>query len=680
MKTLRLTGVLLLAFLAIGFASCNKDNNGNNTNDEIIEYQGEYPDPENIEYVEDGVTYEIEAIPGQIVISTDEDYNTVINAVNAHGGKIIEQYPQYGLYTVEVIVGNENAFMVAMNDLNISAELNFIEYPKERYDYFVFDDYADANGIQHGRKISNILSECQNDAVINEVNNVIKLIIPLNYTNFLLWNKLLSQDVVLVNWSHGYGGQSADWQNMSPEEKSSYKTGWKKAVARKLDQIIRLKKKNPNIDIVFAHAAGNERCPEISQMINDLKSNPKYKTVLEENMIFVSDYSIYANTSSVHGDFCYIKEHPYYSPNGGTTSFATPQALCYINQVIKGTVGEDGKNITAVQALAAVKAAIRLNSNGELDVDEALAMARIMYSPMANEIVVTPNELTFEAISSGYQVVNVVVNSNNPLSWAAICNESWVHLSVTSGTNNTDIQVSVDNNILASSRNAEISFSTETGTVRTVSINQKQGSGGGGINDDWVDLGLPSGTIWATRNVGATTPGGYGSYFAWGETAPKTRYYWDTYKYGYLNNEGYGRFTKYVVDASLGPVDNLRVLEPMDDAATVNWGNGWRMPTSSEWDELCRNTTSVWTTQNGVNGRLFTGSNGKSLFLPAAGEKTADNFYSAGNHGYYWSSSLYGYGFYAASFEFTSTHCPYSSNDHSDRYSGHSVRPVRSSK
>lgn len=218
MKTLRLAGVILLAFLTIGFASCNKDHNGNNTNDEIIEYQGEYPAPENIEYVEDGVTYEIEAIPGQVVISTDEDYNTVINVVNAHEGKIIEQYPQHGLYTVEVVIGNENAFVAAMNDLNISAELNLVEYPKERYDYFVFDDYVDANGVHHGRNVSNILSECQNDAVINEVNNVVKLTIPvtipapipvvyfyattLNYTNFLLWNKLLSQDMVLVNWSH----------------------------------------------------------------------------------------------------------------------------------------------------------------------------------------------------------------------------------------------------------------------------------------------------------------------------------------------------------------------------------------------------------------------------------------------------------------------------------------------
>lgn len=431
MKTLRLAGVILLAFLTIGFASCNKDNNGNNTNNtnntnnEIIEYQGEYPAPENIEYVEDGITYEIEAIPGQVVISTDEDYNTVINAVNAHEGKIIEQYPQYGLYTVEVVIGNENAFVAAMNDLNISAELNLVEFPKERYDYFVFDDYVDANGVHHGRNVSNILSECQNDAVINEVNNVVKLTIPvtipapipvvyfyattLNYTNFLLWNKLLSQDMVLVNWSHGYGGIE-DWQNATESQKNSFKIGWKKSVARKLDQIIRLKKKNPNIDIVFALAAGNERCPELAQMINDLKSNPKYKKVLDENMIFVSDYSLYANTSLQYGDFCYIKEHPYFYQNGGSTSYATPQVLCYVNQVIKGTVGEDGKNITAVQALAAVKAAIRQNSNGELDLDEALAMARSMYSPITNSW-----DGTSWAFSGTLTVTGVAGNSSIPV-------------------------------------------------------------------------------------------------------------------------------------------------------------------------------------------------------------------------------------------------------------------------
>jgi hypothetical protein len=445
MRTLRLAGVILLAFLTIGFASCNKDNNGNNTNNEIIEYQGEYPAPENIEYVEDGITYEIEAIPGQVVISTDKDYNSVINAVNAHGGKIIEQYPQYGLYTVEVVVGNENAFVAAMNDLHISAELNLVEFPKERYDYFVFDDYANANGMQHGRNISNILSECQNDAVINEVNNAIKIFIPLNYTNVLLWNKLLSQNMVLVNWSHGYG--NGDWQNMTERERNNFKEGWKKEVIRKIEEIIRLKKKNPNIDIVFAHAAGNERCPEISQMINDIKSNPKYKKVLDENMIFVTDYSLYANTSLQYGDFCYIKEHPYFYQNGGSTSYATPQALCYVNQVIKGTVGEDGKNITAVQALAAVKAAIRQNSNGELDLDEALAMARYMYSPHTNSWDGT--SWTFTGLVSGegesielecYLTINNVSNNDILISFAPDmfmgCEECWSKNYVIDGSGN----------------------------------------------------------------------------------------------------------------------------------------------------------------------------------------------------------------------------------------------------
>lgn len=376
------TKTFLIILTVLVIVSCKKKDTVNNNNqiDDVIEFSGDYPTPESIEYIENGITYHVHAIPGHIVISTDVNHTTVVNAVNGNGGTIIEQYPQFGLYTIEVTPGHENIFLTAMDNLNISADLNIVEYPKSRYDYYVFDDFADANGIQHGRKVSNILKECQNNAIINEVNNVVKLIIPLNYTNVLLWNKLLSQDMVLVNWSHGYGSQSDDWQNMSPTEKENYKTGWKKSVIRKLDQIIRLKKKNPKIDIVFAHAAGNEKCPEIAQMINDIKSNPQYKTILEENMIFVSDYSYYANTGSVYGDFCYIKEHPYYEPNGGTTSFATPQALCYINQVIKLTVGKDGKNITAIQALAAVKAAIKQNSEGEFVLEEALEMARIMYS------------------------------------------------------------------------------------------------------------------------------------------------------------------------------------------------------------------------------------------------------------------------------------------------------------
>ncbi len=157
---------------------------------------------------------------------------------------------------------------------------------------------------------------------------------------------------------------------------------------------------------------------------------------------------------------------------------------------------------------------------------------------------------------------------------------------------------------------------------------------------EYVDLGLPSGLLWATCNVGADNPEDYGDYFAWGETQPKDIYNWDTYQYcnGYYNT-----LTKYCNNSSFGYngfIDDLTALLPEDDAATANWGSGWRMPTKEEWQELYQNTTHIYTTQNGVNGRLFTASNGNSIFLPAAGYHNVSSLYNAGSDGYYWSSSL----------------------------------------
>ena len=153
--------------------------------------------------------------------------------------------------------------------------------------------------------------------------------------------------------------------------------------------------------------------------------------------------------------------------------------------------------------------------------------------------------------------------------------------------------------------------------------------GGGGDTHAYVDLGLPSGLLWATCNVGADTPEAYGDYFAWGETQPKDTYDWDTY----LHFNG-SDLTKYTGS------DGLTTLEPSDDAATANWGEGWRMPTKGEFEELYNNTTVTWTQQDGVNGRLFTATNGNSLFLPAAGYRDDSSLYLAGHSGYYWSSSL----------------------------------------
>jgi len=163
---------------------------------------------------------------------------------------------------------------------------------------------------------------------------------------------------------------------------------------------------------------------------------------------------------------------------------------------------------------------------------------------------------------------------------------------------------------------------------------------------EWVDLGLPSGTLWATCNIGANSPEEYGDYFAWGETKPKEKYTWDTYiYYAGLNDIG-ETMTKYCTDGNFGYngfTDNMTELLPEDDAATINWGNGWQMPDVEQCRELINEeyTNTLWTTQNGVNGRLITSkSNNNSIFLPAAGYNGETAIYETGRLGAYWSRSL----------------------------------------
>ena len=152
---------------------------------------------------------------------------------------------------------------------------------------------------------------------------------------------------------------------------------------------------------------------------------------------------------------------------------------------------------------------------------------------------------------------------------------------------------------------------------------------------EYVDLGLPSGTLWATCNVGADTPEGTGDFFAWGENTPKTIYNWSTYKYC-NGGEGLNTLTKYCNDFNFGYngfTDTLTVLQLMDDdAATANWGDGWCMPTTEQWRELYLNTTHTWMEQNGVNGGLFTASNGhrvSSCPLPATAGTTCTTVLAA---------------------------------------------------
>lgn len=158
-----------------------------------------------------------------------------------------------------------------------------------------------------------------------------------------------------------------------------------------------------------------------------------------------------------------------------------------------------------------------------------------------------------------------------------------------------------------------------------------------------VDLGLPSGTLWADRNVGADSPEDYGDYFAWGETSTKNTYDWSTYKWcrGSSNT-----MTKYCTDSYYGTVDNktvldLKPLDLKDDAAYINMGKKWRMPTDDEQEELESKCTWTRTSQNGAEGYKVTGPNGNSIFLPAAGYRYDSSLGNAGSYGYYWSASLY---------------------------------------
>ncbi len=153
-----------------------------------------------------------------------------------------------------------------------------------------------------------------------------------------------------------------------------------------------------------------------------------------------------------------------------------------------------------------------------------------------------------------------------------------------------------------------------------------------------VDLGLPSGTLWADRNVGADSPEAYGDYFAWGETTPKSTYNWSTYKWCKGSST---TITKYCTDSSYGTVDNKTVLDLDDDAAYVNMGKEWRMPTYDEQSELDFKCTWIWIMQNGKYGYKVIGPNGNSIFLPAAGYCSGSSFYnSAGSDGNYRSASL----------------------------------------
>ena len=155
---------------------------------------------------------------------------------------------------------------------------------------------------------------------------------------------------------------------------------------------------------------------------------------------------------------------------------------------------------------------------------------------------------------------------------------------------------------------------------------------------DYVDLGLSSGTLWASMNVGASKPSDEGLYFQWGDTVGYAKdqigkdkqFNWANYKW---NPSGDGEtFTKYQTSGA--------TLDLVDDAANKNMGGDWHMPSPEQIQELIDNTISTWTTSNGTGMTFTSKNNGNSIFFPAAGYAWDGSISSSGSYGYVWSSML----------------------------------------
>lgn len=190
-----------------------------------------------------------------------------------------------------------------------------------------------------------------------------------------------------------------------------------------------------------------------------------------------------------------------------------------------------------------------------------------------------------------------------------------------------------------------------------------------------IAMGLPSGTKWACCNVGADVPEESGDFYAWGETETKNYYSPHTYQFavedsdGAWYEEGTGKRYTYT---NIG----TDITGSSHDAATANWGYPWRMPTQKQYQELINNCKSEWTKQNGVYGRLFTGLNGGTIFIPASGYRSGREHSDASTSGYYWTSELYkNYQYCAYSLFFSRVHVYY--DNWYDRDFGLPIRPVR---
>jgi len=287
------------------------------------------------------------------------------------------------------------------------------------------------------------------------------------------------------------------------------------------------------------------------------------------------------------------------------------------------TVDQSGK-VTAVAAGSCTITATAEDGSG------VKATCAVTVTQLVTSITLSQTSLTLTLPNNKTQTLTATVTPTNATNKSV----TWSSSSTSIATVDQAGKVTA---VAAGSCTISCTATDGSGVKATCAVTVNDPTHGYTNGHEWVDLGLPSGTLWATCNIGASSPEAYGNYYAWGETSTKSTYTWDNYKYGTYKN-----ITKYKLSNEYYTGDNKTVLDSADDAATANWGSSWQMPSLTQLKELVNSsyTTTEWTTKNSVKGLLIKSkSNGNTLFLPAAGYRNT-TLDSDGSSGWYWSYNL----------------------------------------
>ena len=331
---------------------------------------------------------------------------------------------------------------------------------------------------------------------------------------------------------------------------------------------------------------------------------------------------------------------------------------------------EDVAEVTRTGGVSAVSPGTCTITCAATDGSGVTATCSVIVANLVTDITITPNELSLD-VGETSTLTTTILPTN-----ATITAVTWSSSNESVATVDANGQVTTVAVGTCTITCAATDGSRVTATC-AVTVNEAH---------EYVDLGLPSGTLWATCNIGASSPSYNGDYFAWGETTGyangKTTFSWGTYKY--CNGSG-TTMTKYCTSSDYGTVDNKTELDLSDDAAYVNWGPNWRIPSISQLTELINDsyTTQTWTN---YGYKITSKSNGNSIFLPAAGYRSSISVYLNREYGYYWSRNLIDSRASCLTISSVTPTTSYWTGNNDEfyynwfRYVGRSIRPVRVSQ